>query len=682
MASNNVKEGTEAGVATQEKNVVVNPLSVDNDKQPKKRKHKSKLASSSNENDDDASKCCSIGARCSKVCNLQVMVVYMLTIFLGLGLFVMVYHTTRYFRYNNSILQTFIILPISLMYIFMFIVYSIGFGRVICDSVFTKTSYIKWQNKEKKKRERESCVLQFRESLNITGRFFLYKLHFSEAMEHALQLYNLMNIYLCTLSDEMNIMIMVLLIAEIVFSIYNVYNMKFSHQRSRQVLVDIAIDIVCMVLPTIGFFMSFPDEVVHPSSFNRIYLNIILLPSIWMILKLRTLLREYYRLSLKHLAGTNVRWSSSKSVGLQLDALPKKVKYIMMGIHALFGVIFLSILLAQSFAKKPDCSKLLTKEIWDGCRRQLFFCQNPFIAKCDCGFLAIRNYSKSNLPETFNELKSLKTLVILGGQLDHLSKKISKHKDLAALVISDTRITELPSDFVALQELQFAYLTNNQLKSLPSEIGEKMKSLHLLFVDKNQLTSLPMDIFKSQALEMLSFNDNYITTLPDEVGEFSPLFHLTMYNNNITKLPKSFMKFKNLHKFYAYNNYVKTLPDNFGDFEKLSKVDIRNNKIGQLPTSINTLKNMKSFYVAKNPLCSDADFAFPKNFDGVKGLCDEQCSSNCHSTSLGNGICDDNEYNFFYAKAFFPNDENVPLPIDDGCNVEECNYDKGDCSMD
>ena len=55
MASNDVKEGTEAGVTMQEKNVVVNPLSVDNDKQPKKRKHKSKLVSSPNENDDDVS---------------------------------------------------------------------------------------------------------------------------------------------------------------------------------------------------------------------------------------------------------------------------------------------------------------------------------------------------------------------------------------------------------------------------------------------------------------------------------------------------------------------------------------------------------------------------------------------------------------------------------------------------
>jgi hypothetical protein len=60
----------------------------------------------------------------------------------------------------------------------------------------------------------------------------------------------------------------------------------------------------------------------------------------------------------------------------------------------------------------------------------------------------------------------------------------------------------------------------------------------------------------------------------------------------------------------------------------------------------------------------------------AKGLCETQCSVDCFALWLGDGLCDDNSYNYADTKDIDPTVEPKP---NSGCNTAACDYDKGDC---
>ena len=81
--------------------------------------------------------------------------------------------------------------------------------------------------------------------------------------------------------------------------------------------------------------------------------------------------------------------------------------------------------------------------------------------------------------------------------------------------------------------------------------------------------------------------------------------------------------------------------------------------------------------MAGNPLCLNLDI--PSNLRDAVGLCKQQCSVDCPSVWLGKYGCDDNDYNYQFAKDYNPNAKPKP---NSGCNTADCEYDKGDCPRD
>ena len=67
----------------------------------------------------------------------------------------------------------------------------------------------------------------------------------------------------------------------------------------------------------------------------------------------------------------------------------------------------------------------------------------------------------------------------------------------------------------AKEDLQSLDLSNNQLSSLPQEIG-KLTSLQLLDLRSNQLSSLPQEIGKLTSLQLLDLSNNQLSSLPQE----------------------------------------------------------------------------------------------------------------------------------------------------------------------
>ena len=71
-------------------------------------------------------------------------------------------------------------------------------------------------------------------------------------MRAFLQVYNLFDYYFCEFQQHICMSLVALLFIETLTSIFNLGNFEFTHQRYRQVIIDIVIDLCCLVLPSLA----------------------------------------------------------------------------------------------------------------------------------------------------------------------------------------------------------------------------------------------------------------------------------------------------------------------------------------------------------------------------------------------------------------------------------------------
>ena len=101
------------------------------------------------------------------------------------------------------------------------------------------------------------------------------------------------------------------------------------------------------------------------------------------------------------------------------------------------------------------------------------------------------------------------------------------------------------------------YLYNNQLNSLPVEIGNLINLQYLDLVN-NQLNSLPVEIGNLINLQYLDLDNNQLNSLPIELLKIKSLLHIneTSYDINNLNINSKILIFSNL------NNKISNLPIN------------------------------------------------------------------------------------------------------------------------
>ena len=91
-------------------------------------------------------------------------------------------------------------------------------------------------------------------------------------------------------------------------------------------------------------------------------------------------------------------------------------------------------------------------------------------------------------------------------------KGIQPKRDVQALYCSDNQLTSLPVEIGLLVNLQALYCDRNQLTSLPAEIGH-LTNLQKLYCSSNQLTFLQAEIGLLTNLQELDCGRNQLTSL-------------------------------------------------------------------------------------------------------------------------------------------------------------------------
>lgn len=127
------------------------------------------------------------------------------------------------------------------------------------------------------------------------------------------------------------------------------------------------------------------------------------------------------------------------------------------------------------------------------------------------------------------------------------------------LDLSGKNLTKVTSDIYGKTDVTDLILSNNNIKSLPSEMG-KMTKVILFKIDHNILEgSLIGEIRQMSNLKTLDVSHNNMTGVPAEIGQLSKLETLNYSYNNITGLPNELTNLKNsLKNFDLTGNPLST----------------------------------------------------------------------------------------------------------------------------
>jgi len=201
------------------------------------------------------------------------------------------------------------------------------------------------------------------------------------------------------------------------------------------------------------------------------------------------------------------------------------------------------------------------------------------------------------------ELSQLQMLDVSNNQLTSLPAEIGKLTQLQRLLVENNQLTSLPAEIGQLAQLQTLGVRNNQLTSLPAEIG-KLVQLGWLEVSNNQLTSLPAEIGQLAQLQRLIVRNNQLTSLPAEIGKLIQLMGLVVSNNQLTSLPAEIGQLVHLGDLNVHNNHLTSLPAEIGQLAQLAGLDVSNNQLTSLPAEIGQLAQLWGLDVRNNQLTS------------------------------------------------------------------------------
>lgn len=133
-----------------------------------------------------------------------------------------------------------------------------------------------------------------------------------------------------------------------------------------------------------------------------------------------------------------------------------------------------------------------------------------------------------------------------------------------------------------LQSLRILNLSENQISSLPKELGS-LPNLQQLILSQNQLNKVPLSkwVWLNQSairssLRLLDISDNSLTELPEQIGNLSALVTLKVSQNELNYLPQTIGRLLNLKYLDLSKNKLIHMPGSMRNL-RLMEIDISEN---------------------------------------------------------------------------------------------------------
>ncbi|VHO03003.1 leucine-rich repeat domain-containing protein [Candidatus Rhabdochlamydia sp. T3358] len=229
--------------------------------------------------------------------------------------------------------------------------------------------------------------------------------------------------------------------------------------------------------------------------------------------------------------------------------------------------------------------------------------------------LDLRHNQLEHLSKEIGELLLLEWLVLNDNKLTNLPEEIGGLIHLKTLNLPHNKLESLPKEMGKLLLLEWLDLEDNQLKAIPHTIAD-LPALERLNLRKNSLESLklknpnptPAEIVKDltgkpikfQALKWLNLAENNLKELPSEIGDAKELEWLNLSHNKLARLPSSFGHLQKLRNLNLSYNQIAYLINNLSKL--LKTLDISHNKLIELPSTLKWLQELEWLNLSHNQL--------------------------------------------------------------------------------
>ncbi|XP_050578961.1 leucine-rich repeat protein 1 [Bombus affinis] len=136
-----------------------------------------------------------------------------------------------------------------------------------------------------------------------------------------------------------------------------------------------------------------------------------------------------------------------------------------------------------------------------------------------------------------------------------------------------------------LQSLRILNLSNNQISSLPNELGT-LQHLQELILSQNRLDKALKWVWLNQVairsnLKLLDISNNLLYKLPQQIGKLESLVNLKASQNMLSFLPQSLGKLHNLKYLDLSKNKLRYLPGSIRNLHLIT-VDVSSNEFSSV----------------------------------------------------------------------------------------------------
>lgn len=152
------------------------------------------------------------------------------------------------------------------------------------------------------------------------------------------------------------------------------------------------------------------------------------------------------------------------------------------------------------------------------------------------------------------------TRLDLSEQLETFPSEIFDLADsLEVLNLSGNRLSSLPPDLWRLRKLRILFCSDNAFTEVPAALG-KCLDLEMIGFKANRIRRLPAEALPPK-LRWLILTDNQLESLPDEIGRCMRLQKLMLAGNQLQTLPEGLSRCRNLELLRIAANRLPALPD-------------------------------------------------------------------------------------------------------------------------
>jgi len=493
-------------------------------------------------------------------------------------------------------------------------------------------------------------MLQIYRKWSINGEYFLWKLFTSEFLESVNQLVNTFQIYLCSFEPIVICIVSCLFFGDSIFRAYYISQTNTPKRRKRQHICDGIMDFLCMVVPVVLIVFKYNALIL----INEMIL-IIILPSIFLMLKFRTLFREIIRTRSNNIVlGAQARVSFNlgrnrasifgsnrtlKMARKQQEVIPKQIRigFLIYNVGYAFLMLFIGVMsLIGINAAEQKCGN---EPLWENnCKVPVPICTSLFTPTCNCVVLQVSEHNMTTLPNVFLEMNALKHVTINNGPLETLPNGMNTFQKLSVLDLGYNQIGAFDD---SLEGLPLTYLNANynKVKEIPNVVFTLEKLVWLCLIGNN-IVSINPSIHGLTDLSNLLLTNNSIRKLPPELFKLD-LAALYLDGNNITEIPADIYKCKHMLIMRFDNNpLLKVIPNEIGEMPRLRSLDLRYNSIQSLPMTFKKASNLKYLFLDGNTICKNDAWQSnkPPNIDVVISGCTKQCSKFCQDIFPAKGL--------------------------------------------